>query len=137
MALRRTTFDLIQRVSLTSVATPRATTSLTTSWVIGPCILDELHVIIPAGHVGVTGLRVVLQGTPIVPWNDAVHSLTGDNEVVRLTMGIQVSRTLTIITKNSDRVSHTHYLRALWHDVPLVSDTPRQLDLVAAPFVGA
>lgn len=117
-----TTYDLAERLALTSISTPRKTASKTTTWTFGPAIVDEIHVLIPSGHVGLTTIRISYQGVPIIPWNDTANALTGDGEVVKLPVGLNVSKSLTVVTANNDGVAHVHYLRALYHDVPLLTD---------------
>lgn len=121
--MARTTYDLAERLALTSISTPKRTATLTTAWSLGDCILDEVHIIIPAGHIGLTGIRITYQGVPIVPWNSTTL-LVGDNEVVKLPVGLHLTKALSVITQNNDTtVAHTHYLRGLYHDTPLVTDS--------------
>jgi hypothetical protein len=130
----QTTYDAAERLALTSVATPKRTTIQTVAWSLPECILDEVHIIIPAGAVGLTGLRIVYQGTPIIPWNSTAF-IVGNNEVVKLPVGIHVSKPLSVITQNNDTVApHTHYLRGLYHDVPLVTDTGPNPELAQFVF---
>lgn len=97
-----------------NIVTPSGTTIAapqTTVLDVGAGVLEEVELQIPAGHVGVTGLRLLLAGQQVLPWDDATSWIVGDNFHRIFTMGVQIDRGFTAQTYNVGNYPHTHYLR--------------------------
>lgn len=79
--------------------------------------LNEVRVIIPDGHCGLTGIRLLQSGQQIFPWSN-LHYLIGNNRVISFpyTGEITVSG-LVAVTYNLDTFNHTHYLEIVIEDI--------------------
>lgn len=118
------------RVLHRQLRTAKVTTALGTaqaspqsdSWNLGPVIVEELQVMIPRGHSGLTGIHVDYQGVALVPFATPATFLVASDETITVPIGLEVGAALTVVTYNTDTFAHSFYLRALV-DVFLTGDT--------------
>lgn len=102
-------------IHVANITTPISTpidapqqTALTLGW----CMLNSVYLRIPAGHQGLTGWALSVNGVPVIPWQQPGVYLVGDNEVFSELMGLQIDTGLEIVTYNLDTAyPHTHYAR--------------------------
>jgi hypothetical protein len=81
----------------------------------------KVTIVIPPGHAGLTGLQVLLAGTPIIPYAGAAY-LIGDNYQDSWEIGQDVNPgNLTLAGYNTDIFQHTFYTRFLWQDASAVA----------------
>lgn len=83
--------------------------------------LVEVNVIIPAGHVGLTGLAIRLGTTRVLPWDDATAWLRGNNENRTFPIFTQAPGVATILGFNTGVLEHSFYLRFLVDDTLYLS----------------
>jgi hypothetical protein len=85
---------------------------VSTTWTLYPGYVHSWKIDIPQGHSGLTGVRVVYQGTPIVPFN-LTDWLIGDGSSFTVPYEDQVmDRGLIVESYNTDIYAHTFYLYA-------------------------
>lgn len=89
-----------------------------TSWDVGaPVRLEEIRLIIPNGHAGLTGIRVDYSGQTILPWSYPSQWFIGNESDWAFDMGaLEVSAPLTVYTYNTDAITHG------WELVAKISD---------------
>lgn len=87
------------------------------SFNLGQTQIVGLRVVIPKGHVGLTGLQLLNGGTRIVPWDNATQWLTGDDEIVDIDLNTQAANTMTLRGFNTGQLQHTFYLRVTVDDL--------------------
>lgn len=106
-------------------------TSYTVS--LGDVMLDKIDIRIPPGHNGTTGLRIVFNGSYIVPWSQGGDWLIMNDEALEVLVGTEVDTHLTLQLYNTDVYSHTAYLRFFYTPMTLVNagNTPLQIVSVA------
>lgn len=78
--------------------------------------LVSVNVIIPAGHMGLTGLAVRLGTTRVVPWDDPNAWLRGNNEDKTFPVYTQGPAIATLLGFNTGVLEHSFYLRFLVDD---------------------
>lgn len=108
------------RVLHRQLRTARVTASLgtaqaspqTTSWDLGAVIIEELQVMIPRGHSGLTGIHVDYQGVALVPFATPATFLVASDETITVPMGLEIGAPLSVVTYNTDTFDHSFYLRA-------------------------
>lgn len=119
-----------ERVRTVSITTPPNTPPSApreTVWAVGRGVVDRLEVVIPDGHAGLTGLAVVWGARQVWPY-EAGEWIIGNDEVVRVSLGLYVTDSLVVRTYNvDDTYVHSHHLRAY------VVDPERELPLVGTP----
>ena len=98
-----------------SPACPAKTTAsnpVTTPWPITQGMLHGVKVMIPAGHNGLTGIKILYCGVQIIPWS-LNFWLVGNNQTFDFSWGEEVMGTnLSIQTYNTDVAAHTWWLYA-------------------------
>lgn len=117
----------MDRLYLLSAFTPKNTAivaPVSTPWPMEDAHLDRITVIIPDGHAGLTGIRVLWAGTQIIPFSTNVY-LTGNDRVVPIQFDDYITVTgLVIQTYNTDIFDHTFFLEAIISDLPLPAIQP-------------
>ncbi len=78
---------------------------------LGQTQIVGVRIVIPKGHVGLTGLQVLNGGTRILPWDDASAWIVGDGEVFDVDLNTQAAATMTLRGFNTGQLRHTFYLR--------------------------
>lgn len=107
--------------SNTAIAAPQSTT-----WTLGVGILERIDVVIPSGHIGLTGLQLLWGGRQVVPY-DGAEFLRGNDDEITVELGLWTGLgRVTVRTYNlDDSFEHAHYLRAYLVDLeraePLVA----------------
>lgn len=122
----------------TPAATPQASPQ-STPVVVGHVILVSVSILIPPGHVGVTGVQVDLAQEPILPWGRPQGFIVGDNFRDTYNIDIEVDTGLTVVTFNTGNYSHQHFLE--FHVIDIAQGgpppTPVLVDLSAYAAVAA
>lgn len=97
--------------------------------------LDRVDIVIPSGHVGLTGVRLLWGGRQLVPY-DGAEFLTGDDDEVTVELGVYVhTGVLVVQTFNTDDAfAHAFLLRAYVTD--LGPGPELVLPLPPAPLAG-
>ncbi len=96
----------------TAIAVPQSTV-----WNLGRGELARLEVVIPDGHVGLTGLAVVWGGRQLVPYEGG-EWIVGNNDEVSLELDLYVDSRVTVLTYNlDDTFVHSHLLRGYVRDL--------------------
>lgn len=97
------------------LAVPAGTTSdapVTASWQPYPAYCHAFRITIPSGHNGLTGVRIVIDGTPVIPF-DLASWLTGSGTTFEVPFGDDIPDSgLTVQGFNTDVWPHTFYLYA-------------------------
>lgn len=79
---------------------------------LGQTQLIEVEVVIPNGHVGLTGLLIRVGDTQVVPWtNTTTTFLVGNNEVRRFDCNTQAGAGIVVRAFNTDVLQHSFYVR--------------------------
>ena len=130
------TIDVAHRYQALSTSLAKNQHNFAVNWTItdaGGDILEELQVVFPAGHAGLTGVRVNYGGVTILPWNMPTTFLYGDNERQTYQMGIYVSGPLQVVFTNNDNVLHTFQLVAKTANVTPPPTVPTPIALLSLP----
>lgn len=100
-------------VTVTTPAGTAKASPLSTLVAVPPALLTCVDLLIPAGHAGQTGFRVVYSGQVILPFNgsDAVAWIVGDDDHTTFDLAFPVSTQLRIQTYNTGVFDHSHYVR--------------------------
>ncbi len=98
-------------VDVTTPAGTQIAAPLVTTPKLDHAILQQVAIQIPAGHCGVTGLRILLSGQQVFPWSNTAAWLRGDNFYDVFDFGIEIDTKLTVVTYNLGNFDHTHFLR--------------------------
>lgn len=104
----------------TAAASTAQASPTSTAWDIGaPVVLEEIRLIIPNGHAGLTGIRIDYSGQTILPWSYPSQWFIGNQTDWVFDMGrLEVSAPLTVWTYNTDALTHG------WELVAKISDLP-------------
>ncbi len=109
-----------ERLRAVIVATPPGTLQAApqqTVWNVGRGELARLEVVIPDGHVGLTGLAVVWGGRQLVPY-EGDEWITGNDDTIALELDLYVDSRVTVLTYNlDDTFVHSHLLRGYVKDL--------------------
>lgn len=103
------------------ITTPHATpveTPQVTTIPVDNLILQNFHLTIPDGHVGLTGFALEFATKRIVPWDDANAWVITNDEQVTFPVAIEVGGHLDIVTYNLGAYDHNHYLRLHFRYLP-------------------
>lgn len=111
----------------TPIATP-----LSTQWDLGNQELTRLSIMVPRGHNGLTGIKVLYDGVAIFPFTLPQQFLIANGETVGEEIGFEVSHPLTIVTYNTDIFAHRFYLRCTIADL---TAAPQSSSVPIVPIV--
>jgi hypothetical protein len=101
----------------TPAGTPIAA-PLVTAFPLEDAQLEKITIIIPDGHSGLTGIRILWSGTQIVPFA-LNYYLTGNDRIIEVKLNSYITvNALSIETYNLDVFAHTFWLEALVTDPP-------------------
>lgn len=79
-------------------------------------IMQEVQLIIPPGHAGLTGFQMSVAGTPIIPYGGNPF-IVGDDYQHSWEIGQEIEPSQVLLTGyNRDVFTHTFYVRVLWTD---------------------
>lgn len=95
----------ITTAAFTAIAAP-----LSTALNAGNVILVSVHLMVPPGHVGLTGIRLDDSGGTILPFANPPQWITGDNRDIVFDLDVQADAQMTWKTYNLDVNAHAHYL---------------------------
>lgn len=105
--------------------------------------LVDVEIIIPSGHVGLTGIRVMQSGQQIIPWGN-LSWITGDNYQRVFAVNTEIgARSLSVQAYNTDFFAHTFHVRFHLRDLDDIRGEPVTalpgtiqdiLDLTSGPF---
>jgi hypothetical protein len=104
-----------ERVRTLVVNTPASTAEASpqsTTWELGQGYVARVDVVIPSGHVGLTGVRLLWGGRVVMPYEEGEWLTGNDDEVtVALELYTGLGR-LVVETYNLDEAfTHSHHLR--------------------------
>ena len=71
--------NLVQTFTVTCPAGTAASSPVTTATTLGVVDVSDIQIVIPRGHSGLTGLRILLGGSQVLPRNDGGW-IIGDDE---------------------------------------------------------
>jgi len=81
--------------------------------------LVQVTIIVPDGHAGLTGIRLLQASQQIIPWSNLDY-IIANNRIVTIPVDGEITGTgLVAVTYNSDVFIHNHYLEVLIRDLPL------------------
>lgn len=90
----------------TLVAAPQSTVVA-----LGQVTLLEAYLVIPPGHVGLTGWQLQLAQVQVVPYGPTGSWVTGDDDKLDFTFERAVGLGLVIVTYNLGQYPHLHLCR--------------------------
>jgi hypothetical protein len=127
-----------ERVRTVTITTPANTTqanAISTNWTVGHGIVERVDVVIPGGHVGLTGIQVLWGGRQMVPY-DGAEFLTGNDDEITVELGVWVQAGILVVRtfNTDDAFPHAFLLRAYVTD--LEPAAALVLPLPPAPFAG-
>lgn len=124
----RDPIDVQEKYVTQSFVVTAGATTVAQQMTLGNVWLDVLDIFWAPGHVGLVGVRVQYQATPILPWNQPTGLLFGSNERRLFTMGIQITHHIGITVVNLDaKFGHTVQVTAATRNfgsAPVPTPTP-------------
>jgi len=105
------------------LAVPAGTTAaapFTQDWPLGQVEAETIHVRVPPGHSGLTGIRITYDGVQILPWAPDPEWFIADNQEYEFALNFETSHPLRLVGFNTDIFAHTFYLRAKVRDLSLL-----------------
>jgi hypothetical protein len=84
----------------------------TVNWAIADGTMHAIRVMIPVGHKGTTGIRILYCGQQIMPWSNSFY-LQGAGDTFDFAWGEEIMATnLQVQMYNTDRAAHNWWLYA-------------------------
>lgn len=114
-------------LSITTAAGTTAAAPLSTDTGLAEVVLLEVHLQVPRGHAGLTGIRFDLSGVAILPYSSNGAYFVGDDVREVFEVGYPIGSKLVARTYNVDDFDHTHYM--------LLKVTDRPDELPAPPVL--
>ena len=71
--------------------------------------LLSLHLVIPNGHAGLTGIRLDMSGTTILPWSNPSQWIVGDGLDKEFPLDVEGAALMKVLAYNTDTIPHTFY----------------------------
>lgn len=105
---------ITRRIVETKFTIPRNTLStapLSSAVALGRTQLVEIQVIIPNGHVGLTGMAVQVAGQRVLPWDDPLSWLRGNGEDRTFPLDVQTDARVVLLGYNTGVLEHSFYVR--------------------------
>lgn len=101
----------------------------------GLYVVEQVRIVVPAGHVGLTGLALAFGHQPVIPFNTGAF-ISGDDEVFDYQLGDYPNGVpWTVFVCNNDVLAHVWELR--WQ-VNYVSSAPAtQANVLTAEEIAA
>lgn len=104
-------FSLDVTCPLTAPGASSFSTLVTPVTTLGDVMLLNWRVLIPDGHAGLTGVQLLKNGVPIVPFGNPNNPyLVGNNIDRTYPINTEVDQGLAVGQINEDIYNHTHYL---------------------------
>jgi hypothetical protein len=109
--------ERVRTLVVTTVSNTAIAAAQSTNWTPGPGVLAKVDIVIPSGHVGLTGIQLLWGGRQVLPY-DGSDFLQGNDDEITVELGLDMSgRTIQVRTYNlDDTFQHSHYLRAYLRD---------------------
>lgn len=99
-------------ISLTVPAGTTQAAPAAKAWSLYPAFVHSFRINIPAGHNGLTGVRIVYHGTPVIPF-DLQQFLIGNAGAFEVPFGDEVDQSgVSLQGFNTDIWPHTFYCYA-------------------------
>lgn len=103
---------------------------VTVAWPLYPGWVHNFRIDIPAGHGSLTGVRVAIDGTPVIPFHSSLF-LVGDGRSFTVPFEDEVDQfSMTVQAYNTDAYPHVFYL---WADVNPYGPRNQLAPLVVRP----
>ncbi len=127
-----------ERVRAVTITTPSNTAQAapqSTNWTVGNGLVDRVDIVIPSGHVRLTGIRLLWGGRQMVPY-DGAEFIQGNDDEITVALGVYVHTGILVVQtfNTDDTYVHSHLLRAYVVDVE--REAALVLPLPPAPVVG-
>ena len=94
---------------------------------LGDVMLLSIHLQIPPGHAGLTGIRFDSSGQTIVPWSQPSAWIIGDDTTPDFVVEVEVGNDFKVWAYNTDLIAHTFYGWFKVTDLQPGMNTPTQL----------
>lgn len=96
---------------LTAPGSSSFSTLVTPVTTLGDVMLLNWRVLIPDGHAGLTGVQLLQNGVPLVPFGNPNNPYIVGNDIERVfPINVEVDTGLAVGQINEDIYNHTHYL---------------------------
>lgn len=132
--------DRYYAINVLTAAGTQKTFSIITKVLLENALLVDIGVLIPSGHGGLTGVRILSSNQLVLPFNGGAY-IIADNYDHIFPVGTEIGvRSISIETYNEDVYDHTHYLKFHLTDLaPTGVSSPSQASasLVTAISEGA
>jgi len=125
------------RIEAVTVSTPAGTAIATpqvTNLPPSEEIVTILEIVIPGGHVGLTGIKIFYGNDQVLPWRGSDWIIANDEKLEWEIEGLPTGSAWKAQTYNTDAYAHSHYLRFHVDDLPDPIPAPQ---LALANIVGA
>lgn len=76
---------------------------------LGDVLWEQTQIIIPSGHIGLTGVRFEFSGEPIVPWGRPASWIIADDADMRFDVMLEVGAPVKVVGYNTDFFDHTFH----------------------------
>lgn len=116
----------------TPAATPQAT-PVVTALPLEDALLESIRIIIPDGHVGLTGIRLLQAQQQIIPWDNNEYIIGNDRVIDIPFNGEMTVSGLVAHTYNTGTNVHKHFVEVLIKDLPnpnVLVPTPASAPLI-------
>lgn len=80
--------------------------------------LVGVQILIPPGHVGLTGIRLDTSGGTILPFANPPQWITGDDRDIYFMLDVQSDSLMSWLTYNQGVLPHSHYVLLHVRDMP-------------------
>lgn len=120
----------LYKLDFTVPANTPKTAPITTPFTLEDAILVSMTIVVPPGHVGLTGIRIVRSQQQVIPFGN-LSFLVMDNEKLEIDLNEEIQRKALVASAfNTDIFPHTFYIRAVIAD--LGSSTSQQQSILPA-----
>lgn len=114
----------LYKLDITVPAKTAQLTPILTQWPLEDCILNSIRIVVPPGHVGLTGIRILQSQQQIIPWGNLSY-LVMDNDKYDVQINSEIGASaISVAAYNTDIYNHTFYLRAQISDISSTPTTP-------------
>jgi hypothetical protein len=83
--------------------------------------LEQIDLLIPAGHAGQTGIRFVLNGIALLPYATPSQWIVGDDDHTLFDVPIEIDTGFRVNSFNTGQFPHSHYCRFKVRQLPTSS----------------
>jgi len=103
----------VYEADLTVPAGTAIAAAVSAVWALDEGTLVNVRIVVPPGHNGLTGVRVLWAGTPIIPYGGAPYIIANDDKMDWDINQDVNTGSITVQGYNLDIWPHTFYLRGL------------------------